>query len=276
MCKMKIAFQGINGAYSESCAYQHFGKGINTIGYINSYEVFDSLNKGIVDFGILPFENTIAGSIVINYDLLLKHDFPIIAEIYFDVRHSLLTVKGNKLENVKFVLSHPHALAQCSDFIKKHKLKAVPKYDTAGSAKIVKEHNNMEESAIASDLCKDIYGLDILEKDIQANKGNCTKFFVFVKNESVPKDLKKEKTTIVFKTKHYPGALISCLQRLSKHNLNLTKLESRPVPDNPWEYYFYADFEGGTDDIKVKLAISEMEAASEFFKVLGSYPKGKK
>ena len=118
--------------------------------------------------------------------------------------------------------------------------------------------------------------LEVLKKDIGTNNNAITKFFVFVKKDKVPKDIKKEKTSIVFKSKHYPGALVNCLQRLSKNNINMTQLESRPIMENPWEYIFYVDFIGGLDDENVKLALSEMEAASIFVKVLGSYPEGNK
>lgn len=141
--------------------------------------------------------------------------------------------------------------------------------------KLLQKEKKIEEAAIASELCAEIYGLDILERGIETNKNNTTKFSVFVKKENIPENLKKEKTSIAFKTKHYPGALVNCLQRLSKNNINLTKLESRPIPENPWEYVFYADFIGGIDDENVKLALNEMEASSIFIKILGSYPKGK-
>jgi prephenate dehydratase len=273
---MKIGYQGEKGAYSEAAIYQHYGKGIEAVGYETFEDVFEAVKNNKVDRGFLPFENTIAGSVVMNYDLLLKEDVFVIAEVFLKISHSLLSHKGNKLGNIKKAYSHPHSLEQCREFLKKHKIKAVPEYDTAGAAKLVKERNKKEEAAIASELCVNIYGLEVLEKSIETNKNNATKFFTFVTKDKVPKDLKKEKTSIAFKTKHYPGALINCLQRLAKNNINLTKLESRPLPENPWEYIFYVDFEGGIDDENVKLALSEMEASSTFVKVLGSYPKGSK
>ena len=273
---MKIGYQGIEGAYSEAAIYRHYGKGVKAVGYGTFEEVFEAVKKGKVDLGCLPFENTIAGSVVMNYDLLLKEDVFIIAEVFFKISHSLLSHKGNKLKNIKVAYSHPHSLEQCREFLKKHKIKAVPEYDTAGAAKIVKERDKKEEAAIASKLCAEIYGLDIIKEGIETNKYNTTKFFVFAKKSKVPKNLKKEKTSIAFKTKHYPGALVNCLQRLSKNSINMTKLESRPVPENPWEYVFYVDFIGGIDDENVKLALNEMETTATFIKILGSYPKGRK
>lgn len=272
---MKIAYQGIRGAYSESAIYRHFGDKAEAIGYDTSEDVFEAVVKNKVYFGALPFENNIAGSVAVNYDLLLKNEVYIVAEVFLRIKHYLLSHKGNKIKDIKTVYSHSHALEQCRDFIRKHRLKAVPEYDTAGAAKIVKERNRKSEAAIASDLCAEIYGLNILKGSIEMNKSSITKFFVLVNKNNLPKNLKKEKTSIVFKTKHYPGALINCLQRLAKHNINLTKLESRPIPENPWEYVFYADFEGGTNDENVNIALSEMEAASIFLRVLGSYTKGK-
>ena len=272
---MKIAYQGIKGAYSEAAVYKHFGDKAESAGFDTFEEVFEAVKSGKVDYGVVPVDNTIAGTVAANCDLLLKHDVYVIAEIYLDIHHNLLSHKGTSLKDLKIVYSHPHALEQCREFIKKHKLKSVPEYDTAGAAKIIKERNKKDEAAIASEFCAKIYGLGIIEKNISTAKNNITKFFVFVNSDKIPKNIKQEKTSIVFRTKHYPGALINCLQRLAKHDINLTKLESRPVPENPWEYSFYADFEGGVEDEKVKLALSEMEASCEFLKVLGSYPKGK-
>ena len=273
---MKIGYQREKGAYSEAAMYNHYGNDVEAIGYETFEDVFDAVKNNKIDYGFLPFENTIAGSVVINYDLVLKEDVFIVAEVFFKITHSLLSHKGNKLENIKKAYSHPHSLAQCREFLKKYKIDAIPEYDTAGAAKIVKERNKKEESAIASELCAEIYGLEVIKRGIETNKHNTTKFFAFVKKDKIPKDLKKEKTSIAFKAKHYPGSLVNCLQRLSKNGINLTKIESRPIPENPWEYVFYADFEAGLDDENVKLALSEMEATSMFVKILGSYPKGDK
>jgi len=272
---MRIAYQGIKGANSEIAVCKHFGKEAEATGYDTSEEVFEALMGNKADYGLLPFDNTIAGSVAVNYDLLLKNEVYAIAEVFLEIRHALLSHKNNKINDVKTVYSHPHALEQCREFIRRHKFRAIPEYDTAGAAKLVNERNRKDEAAISPEFCASIYGMDILARDIQTNKNNITKFLVFVKNDNIPNNIKKQKTSIAFKTKHYPGALINCLQRLAKHNVNLTKLESRPVPENPWEYVFYADFEGGADDENVKTALSEMEASSLFLKILGSYPKGR-
>ncbi len=272
---MKIAYQGIKGAYSEAAIYSYF-KNPETMGFETFEEVFEAVKKGISDYGFIPVENTIAGSVSVNYDLLLKEDVYVIAEVFYRIRHCLLSHKNSELSDIKKAYSHPHALEQCRDFLKKHNIKPIPEYDTAGAAKIVSERKINGEAAVASELCSKIYGLKIIEKGIESNKENTTKFFVIVKKENIPNNLKKEKTSIAFKTKHYPGALVNALQRFSKNNVNLTKLESRPIPDNPWEYVFYADLDSGIDDKNAKIALGELEATTTFIKVLGSYPKGKK
>ena len=272
---MKIGYQGIKGAYSESAIYKHFGNDAEAIGFDISEEVFEALEKKEIDYALLPFENSIAGSVAINYDLLLKYEIHAVAEVFLKISHCILANKGAELKDIKKVYSHPHALEQCREFIRKHKLEMIPEFDTAGAARIVHERGKKDEAAIASEFCAEIYGLDVLEKNIETHNNNMTKFFVISNSDKIPENMNREKTSIAFKTKHYPGALINCLQRLAKHGINLTKLESRPIPEHNWEYVFYADFEGGIDDENVKLALSEMEASSLFLKVLGSYPKGK-
>src|SRR3989338_9547448 len=171
---MKIGYQGEKGAYSEAAMYNHYGNDVEAIGYETFEDVFDAVKNNKIDYGFLPFENTIAGSVVINYDLVLKEDVFIVAEVFLKISHSLLSHKGNKLENIKKAYSHPHVLHQCLDFLKKHGIKAIPEYDTAGSAKIVKERGKMDEAAIASELCAEIYGLGIVKKNIGSGSSNTT------------------------------------------------------------------------------------------------------
>ncbi len=273
---MKVAFQGTEGSYSEIAIEKHFGKGAEAKGYPSFEETFKAVKSGEADVAVIPFENSNTGSLVMNYDMLLENDLRIIGEVLVPIEHKLLSKKGNRLENIRVVYSHPQALEQCRDFIRKHKLTAVPEFDTAGAAKLVGERGRKEEAAIASERCAGIYCLDIIEKDVDKDKKFVTKFFVLSREKNVPRDIRKEKTFIVFKTKHYPGALVSCLQRLAKNDVNLTKLESRPVPKKPWEYRFYVEFMGGADDECVKLSLSELEASAEFLEVLGSYPAAKK
>ncbi len=269
---MKIAFQGIKGAYSELALYKHFGRNAESLGVDTFDEVFEGVTAGRFDFGVVPVENTIAGTVVENYDLLLSTDIFVVAEVFMPIRHTLLAKKGACLEEIKEACSHPHALRQCKEFLKRHEIKSTPVYDTAGAAEIVSRQDRKDIAAIASELCAEIYGMDILGKDIQTNKSNTTRFFVIVKPANIPENMTYKKTTIAFKTRHYPGSLVDCLKIFQAYHLNLTKLESRPIPENPWEYVFYTDFEGGIDSETVKQALKELEVNALFVKVLGSYP----
>ena len=273
---MKVAFQGIRGAYSEMALHEHFGNEVETVGCDAFDDVFDLVESGEVTYGFIPVENTIAGTVVENYDLLFANDIFVIAEVYLPIRHTLLAKKGARLEEIREVLSHPHALKQCKAYLKSKNVKMVPAYDTAGAAHAVASGDRMDCAAIASALCAEIYDMEILERDIQANSSNTTRFFVISKKENVPVDHKTGKTTVAFKTRHYPGALVDCLKIFQKYSLNLTKLESRPIPENPWEYVFYAAFEAGMDSDDVKSAIGELTLHALFVKLLGSYPKAEK
>ncbi len=273
---MKVAFQGIRGAYSEMAAHEHFGKAVDTVGCDAFDDVFDRVESGEVTYGLIPVENTIAGTVVENYDLLFANDIFVIAEVYLPIRHTLLAKKGARLEEIKEARSHPHALKQCKAYLKSKNIKMVPSYDTAGAAHAVASGDRTDRAAIASALCAEIYDMEILERDIQTNSSNTTRFFVIAKKENLPVDHKTGKTTVAFKTRHYPGALVDCLKIFQKYSLNLTKLESRPIPENPWEYVFYAAFEAGIDSDEVKSAIGELTLHALFVKLLGSYPKAEK
>ena len=273
---MKIAFQGIRGAYSEMALHEHFGKSVETVSCDSFDDVFDAVINGSVVYGFIPVENTIAGTVVENYDLLFANDVFVIAEAYLPIRHTLLAKKGARLEEITKAFSHPHALKQCKDFLKAHGIKVMPTYDTAGSAQMVADGDRMDHAAISSELCAEIYDMDILQRDIQSNNSNTTRFFVIAKKENVPADHVTGKTSVAFKTRHYPGALVDCLKIFQKYNLNLTKLESRPIPENPWEYVFYAAFEAGIDHDEVKAAIGELTLHAVFVKLLGSYPIAEK
>jgi prephenate dehydratase len=273
---MKIAFQGMRGAYSEMALHEHFGKEVETVGLDSFDEVFDAVNDGAVTYGLIPVENTIAGTVVENYDLLFASELFVIAEVYLPIRHTLLGKKGTRLEEIKEAYSHPHALKQCKAFLKEKHIKMVPTYDTAGAALAVADGDRENCAAIASELCAEIYDMEVLARDIQSNHTNTTRFFVIAKQENLPEDQVAGKTTVAFKTRHYPGALVDCLKIFQKYNLNLTKLESRPVPENPWEYIFYAAFEAGIEADEAKAAIGELTLHAVFVKLLGSYPKAEK
>ena len=271
---MKIAFQGVHGAYSEFAIYQQYGSDVETVGYESFEDVFDAVTRQDVGAGIIPVENSIAGSVSRNYDFFLSKPVYAIGEVYTPIRHCLLAVPGRQLSDIRTVVSHPMALKQCEAFLKTHGFKSLPEYDTAGAAKLVAERTDLSQAAIASSLAAEIYQLQILVEDIQTMNTNLTRFLVIA--EAMPKDLRREKTSIAFKTEHHPGALEDCLHILTNNQINLTKIQSRPIPENPWEYVFYADFEGGTDSARIRHALQELEVEAKYLKVLGSYPLGKK
>jgi len=270
---MRVAFQGERGAYSEMALLRHFGTAVQAVGNDGFEEVFAAVAEGRVEAGFVPVENTIAGTVVENYDLLLATDVWVSAEVYMGIRHTLLGVAGSRLSDIRRADSHPHALNQCRAFLKAHGIRPQPTYDTAGAARLLALDPQPDRAAIASELCADIYGLTILDRDIQSTRSNTTRFFVIVR-ESPQVSPKAQKTSIAFITRHYPGALVDCLTIFRDHALNLTKLESRPVPENPWEYVFYTDFDGGIDSEAVRRSLDALKSQALFVKVLGSYPRG--
>jgi len=270
---MRVAFQGIRGAYSEMALKRHFKSEAQPVSCASFEEVFKAVMEAGVEFGFVPAENTIAGTVVENYDLLLSHDVVVRAEVYMAIAHMLLAKKGTLFVDISRVLSHPHALNQCKAFLRQHGLKAVPAYDTAGAAKEVAKRSSKRWAAISSILCAEIYGLDILKKNIQSTQTNTTRFLVIAKNQKGEISDFQEKTSLAFKTRHRPGALVDCLKIFQENQLNLTKLESRPIPDNPWEYVFYADVEAGGDSSAVAGAVQELSSHALFVKILGSYTK---
>ena len=273
---MKVAFQGLKGAYSEQAAYRFYGRKIETVSFDSFDEVFQSVVSKSVDSGVVPVENTIAGSVVENYDLMLSSDTAVVAEVYQPIYHCLLANSNASLTTIKEAYSHPHALKQCKDFLKTHGITAKPLYDTAGAACQVARWNRTEYAAIASELCAEIYNMKTVAKDIQSNSSNTTRFFIIMATDQVSENGRAAKTTLAFATKHAPGALVDALKIFQKHRLNLTRLESRPIPENPWEYVFYTDFEGGLHEPAAKDAIDELRSKAAFVKILGSYIMGKK
>lgn len=270
---MRIAFQGVRGAYSEEAALKRFPEG-EPDGFPYSEQVVEAVDSGRADYGILPLENSIAGPVGVNLDLFLAHDIFIIDEVYLPIDHCLLAKPGVKLGDVWSVYSHPIALAQCREFLNSHGYKAVPEYDTAGSAELIAGHGRPGEAAIAPRRCAAIYGLEVLAENIQSVRANITRFGLFTRRDKVPSGLKMEKTSLAFSAAHRPGALLDCLKRFAENGVNLTKLESRPVASDPFAYIFLADLLGGIDDAPVKKALAALGEEASQVKILGSYPLG--
>ena len=266
---IKVAFQGERGAFSED-AVAAFFKDAELYAHQSFRDVFQVVASDEVAFGVVPVENSQAGSINETYDLLLSYPLKIFGEINLRISHYLMAIPGTNLDEVKVVYSHPQALAQCDEFLRNLQIDIVPTYNTAGSAKKVKEDGLKGYAAVASKRAAQIYGLDVLAEEIETNPNNYTKFFVISKQEAEP--AQKNKTSLVFSTKNVPGALYDCLGVFAKRGINLAKLESRPSKIKPWEYVFYFDFEGHVTHVSCKEAIAELEQKTTFVKILGSYP----
>jgi prephenate dehydratase len=271
----RIGFQGIRGAYSEAALLACFGPATDAVGFALSEQVFDAVEAGQVDGGFVPVENSIAGPVGVNNDLLLERDVFATTEFYLRIEHCLLGRPGDRVEDVKNVCSHPVALAQCRDFLNRHGMRAVPEYDTAGAAEIVAKRQAPGEAAIASKRCAEVYGLALLAENVQSVPNNITRFFGFRRGGAAGSP-SGEKTSLAFYVHDHPGALLDCLKKFAEHEINLTRLESRPVPANPFEYVFFVDLLGGLPDPSVKAAVSELATAARQVKIIGSYPIAKR
>lgn len=270
---MNVAFQGSLGAYSHEALKGYFQETATPQPLELSEQVLEAVTKGEVAAGILPLENSIVGNVTLNTDLIYANDVTLIGEYYLPIQHCLLAPKGLELKDIKKVHSHPIALAQCRDFINQNFLQSIPESDTAGAAQRISSERPQDEAAISSKLCAELYELDVLAENIQKTQKNFTRFVVFVRSDQKTLGLKKEKTSLAFRTGHKPGALLECLQVFADFGINLTKLESRPVPENPFQYIFYVDFFANTDERNTQKCLFELESAAETLKVLGCYPK---
>lgn len=265
-----IAFQGENGAYSQEAIFETFGAETPTLACQNFVDVFQAVETGRADLGMLPIENSTAGAINQSYDLLLDYDLKITREIVFRVRHALMAADGTTLNDVQCVHSHPQALAQCERYIADHHWEAVVAYDTAGAAKLLAASCEKGAAAIASETAARLYGLHVLARGVEDLQNNFTRFFVIGQTES--SRVEKSKTSIVLATRHKPGALYDCLGEFASRGINLTKLESRPDRRLPWHYVFYLDFDGHHEDAACRDALIGLLNKSSFLKILGSYP----
>ncbi|QUC64426.1 prephenate dehydratase [Nitrosopumilus sp. K4] len=264
----RVSFQGERGAYSEAAAKSFFDEEIETVPLATFAEVLESTKNNKTDFSILPVENSIEGSVGESYDLLFSTELNVVGEYYHRIEHCLI---GNgKLEEIDTVYSHPQALGQCRNFIEGHKMKTVPTYDTAGSVKIIKDIGTNNIACIASKMASDLYNMPIISDRIANNLNNYTRFLILSKQQK--KETGRDKTSIIFSIKHEPGSLFRIIESIHSHNVNLTKIESRPNKTNAWEYNFYVDFEGHVDNSIISEMIEKIKKNTLFLKILGSYP----
>ena len=270
-----VAFQGEQGAYSEIASQNYFSKSIKTLPSYSFDEVFENVKKGIADFGIIPVENTLYGSVFENYDLLLKYKVFVVGELNLQINHCLISSNYYSLNKIKIIYSHPQALGQCSHFLKSLKdVSIIPSYDTAGSVLLALKNNGESSAAIASSQAAKIYNMKIIKKNIQNKKINYTRFFIIHKKKN-DKEPKNPKTTISFDLKSIPGALHKALGFFANSEIDLSMIESRPIPHKPFQYTFYIDFNGSLNDPKVKAVIKKLSGLTITIKKIGTYEKGK-
>jgi prephenate dehydratase len=278
---LPVAFQGERGAFSEEAARRLLGANVKVLPCARFEEMFIALKEGRVAGAVVPIENTLAGSVHENYDHLVNYEFPIVAETGVRIVHNLIAPKGVPFSKIRRVFSHPVALNQCLNFFTKNpQVERVPFYDTAGSVKMIMAEGLTDAAGIASAVAADIYGARIVRKSIEDDRQNFTRFFLlrtpeFALRHPVPeRDHPVWKTSLVFSTRNVPGSLFRALSAFALRDLNMAKIESRPLRGKPWEYLFYVDFMGRADTPNAQNALNHLREVADFVRILGCYPKG--
>ena len=274
--RLRVAFQGEPGAFSQEAIRQLVGERAAIAPCQRFEQVFTTLRDGGADAAVLPIENTLHGSVHENYDHLLQYQFPIVGETNVRIVHNLIAPPGVAFKQIRRVYSHPVALNQCLDFFAQHQhIESVPFYDTAGSVKMIMEERPADAGAIASSLAAEIYGAKVLKRSIEDDRRNFTRFFLLTRDGKRPRGASGQgeyKTSIVFTTRNIPGALFRAISAIALRDLNLTKIESRPLRGKPWEYLFYVDLIGRVEEERVQRALGHLQELADFMRVLGSYP----
>lgn len=268
--KLRVAFQGERGAYSEDAIAAYFSRRAEARPYAEFSEVFEAVERGEATHGMVPVENSIEGTVAPVNDLLMEHDLQVTGETLVPIHHCLIANPSTEFARIRTIYSHPQALAQCRKFLSQYpRWRSIPVYDTAGSVKLVGERGRKDEAAIASRRAAEIYGMKVLREGIQSDLHNYTRFFVLERHPSGVRGANK--TSIVFSVKNVPGSVHRCLGEFASRGINLTKLESRPRRTRPWNYVFFADFDGSVDEPRCSEAIGALLRVAGFVKILGSY-----
>lgn len=272
MNSIRIGFQGESGSYSETAASIRFPDPVNCFIPFKSFrELFEGVESSAIDLAIVPVENSTEGSINETYDLLVEKPLFVVGEVYQKIHHCLIVNKVSSEEDISIVYSHPQALAQCRKYLRSKKVETIPMYDTAGSVKFIKENLKYNAAAIASKRASEIYDMKITDYDIEDNSNNFTRFLIVSK--LYKPDSTHNKISIFFSISHTPGSLYAILKEFALRDINLTRIESRPTKDVPWEYYFFVDFEGNPGNERISEAFLAIKESVKFFKMLGSYEK---
>ncbi|MFI3330675.1 MAG: prephenate dehydratase [Rikenellaceae bacterium] len=269
-----VAIQGYEGSFHQLAARNYFGNDIQTVACATFREVARKLRESEVDYAVMAIENSIAGSIIANYSILQNHDLQVEGEVYLLIRQNLMALPGQKLEDIKEVQSHPMALLQCVDFLDKHPWRLVESEDTALSAQKISEGKIMGTAAIAGDLPAELFGLEILAPEINTIKNNATRFMVLKRRDNVIEN-GVNKASLYFKINNDHGALLKVLEATEVANVNMTKLQSYPIPSDPWHYLFHIDLEFSALEDYNKVVKEMREQASEIY-IYGVYKKGEK
>jgi prephenate dehydratase len=278
--KLPVAFQGERGAFSQEAARRLLGPDVEVLPCLRFEDMFRRLGGGEVEGAVVPIENTLAGSVHENYDHLQNFDFPIVAETSVRIVHNLIAPPGVPFSGLKRVFSHPVALNQCLDFFLRHPhIEKTPFYDTAGSVKMIMEEKLEDAGAIASSVAAEIYGARILRRSIEDDRQNYTRFFLlrtpeYAGKHPVKGNHKIWKTSLVFTLRNVPGTLFRALSAFALRDLNMAKIESRPLRGKPFEYLFYLDFLGHVEDPNVLNALNHLRELADYMRILGCYPKG--
>jgi len=275
MANPMIAFQGERGSFSEEAAYKLLGRRIAVKPCETFGAIFESVVSGKTKYCLAPIENTLAGSVYENYDLLLSNDLHIVGEVSLRIVHNLIAPPGTALKDVTQVYSHPVALAQCGVFFKRHpKIDKIPFYDTAGAVKMLAERRLPGAAAIAGRIAAEVYQARILATHLEDHRENYTRFLLLSRRAHL--SAKANKVSIVFSTRNAPGALYKCLSVFALRDIDLTKLESRPLRGRPFEYFFYLDFLGHLKEERCRNALSHLAEVTNLLRVLGCYESAKR
>jgi prephenate dehydratase len=279
--RQRISFQGELGAFSQGAVHQLLGPEVDVLPLPRFEDVFRSLKERKVDGAVVPIENTLAGSVHENYDHLQHYELPIVAETSVRIVHNLMAPPGVPFSKLRRAYSHPVALNQCLRFFEANpSIERVPFYDTAGSVKMIMQDRPQDAGAIASRVAAQIYGARILRRSIEDDRQNFTRFFLLRTNDYLqrhplrPDAAKQWKTSLVFTTRNVPGALFRSLSAFALRDLNVIKIESRPLRGKPWEYLFYLDFFGRVDAPVCRNALNHLREQADLLQILGCYPKG--
>ncbi len=267
---VRVVYQGVEGAYSQAAMKKYFGEDVNSFHVDQWKDALGAITDGLADFAVLPIENSTAGFVSEIYDLLMKYDYYIVAEEIIRVEHKLLGLPGAKLEDIRTVYSHEQGLLQCDDYLTDHAdWKKMALENTAGAAKKVALDKDPSQAAIASAFAGKVFGLEILEENICSNAVNSTRFIIVSNQRIFEEDA--DKISICFETPHRSGALYSILSHFIYNNLNMSRIESRPVPGRNWEYRFFVDLEGNLNDSSVKNALRGIREEAANVRILGNY-----